>query len=148
MQAWTKKQDPVSFVGKRVRAVRVIAQPPRSKDPDVPRGAIGLIEDYLGPEDSFMVDFEKPYGVIECYWDEITLTGPAKNPGPSFDEAMKALPACVAGGLDQPKTVSDLVYQALHELDMFEEGQDGAITARQAAAVRKFVQKFRTTEMR
>ncbi len=63
------------------------------------------------------------------------------NPDP-FDVAMKALPACVASGLDRPKTVSDLVYQALHELDMYEEGQDGAITARQAAAVRKFVQRF------
>lgn len=69
-----------------------------------------------------------------------------RNPGPSFSEAMKAFPACIAGGLDRPETVSDLVYQALHELDMYSEGQDGAITARQAAVVRKFIQKFRTTE--
>lgn len=72
---------------------------------------------------------------------------PKANPTP-FDAAMKAFPSCIAGGLDSPKTVSDLVYQALHELDMFEEGQDGAISAREAALVRKFVQKFRTTEMR
>jgi hypothetical protein len=70
---------------------------------------------------------------------------PIQNPDP-FDVAFKAFPACIVGGLDRPKTVSDLVYQALHELDMFEEGQDGAITARQAAVVRKFVEKFRTTE--
>lgn len=74
MQAWTRRfGKPESFVGKRVRAVKKINQPPRSKDPDVPRGTIGRIEDYLGPEDSFMVDFEAPYGVLECYWDEITL---------------------------------------------------------------------------
>ncbi len=81
MQRWTRSQPPESFVGKPVRALRTINQPPRSKDPDVPRGAIGLIEDYLGPEDSFMVDFEAPYGVIECYWDEITLETPRRNPG-------------------------------------------------------------------
>lgn len=65
-----------------------------------------------------------------------------------FREAMKEFPACIAGGLDRPKTVSDLVYQALHELDMYEEGQDGAITSRQAKAVRKFIEKFRTPEMK
>lgn len=78
----------------------------------------------------------------KAYADDLAIK---ENPDP-FEIAMKALPACIAGGLDQPKTVSDLVYQALHELDMYNEGQDGAITARQAAAVRKFVHKFRTTE--
>jgi len=65
-----------------------------------------------------------------------------------FKVAMKAFPACIAGGLDRPKTVSDLVYQALHELDMYEEGQDGAITSRCAKVVREFIRKFRTPEMK
>lgn len=65
-----------------------------------------------------------------------------------FDVAMKEFPAFIAGGLDRPKTVADLVYQALHELDMYNEGQDGAITLRQARTVRAFIQKFRTTDMR
>lgn len=65
-----------------------------------------------------------------------------------FEVALRAFPRCIIGGLDPlgHKTVSDLVYQALHELDMFNEGQDGAISAREAAIVKKFVQKFRTTE--
>ena|SRR3990172_8292120 len=65
-----------------------------------------------------------------------------------FKVAMKAFPACIAGGLDRPKTVSDLVYQALHELDMYEEVQDGAISSRCAKAVREFIRKFRTPEMK
>jgi hypothetical protein len=75
-----------------------------------------------------------------------TLSGP-QNPGQhTFGQAVKALPACVSWDPLEHKTVSDLVWQALHELDMFNEDQDGAITAREAAAVRRFVQKFRSTE--
>jgi hypothetical protein len=70
-----------------------------------------------------------------------------KNPG-EFEAAMKALPRCVVGGLDDPKTVSDLVYQALHELDMWREQQDGCISNREAMAVKKFIQKFGTPQQR
>lgn len=134
----------MTFVGQRVRTTKKIDQPPRSKDPAVPRGTIGLIEDYLGPEGSFMVDFEAPYGVLECYWDEITLAGPARNPGPSFDEIRKAMPRCV-GGYDpmSHKMVNDLVWLARHELDLYQEGEETDIrTSKQAQAVRSFIQKF------
>lgn len=75
MQIWAKKGEPARLVGKRVRAVKKIHDSPRSTEPDVPRGTIGLIEDYLGSEDSFMVEFKvgRIYTVIECYWDEIAL---------------------------------------------------------------------------
>lgn len=79
------------------------------------------------------------------YDDRVDPRKARGNPD-QFDIAIRAFPSCIVGGLDRPKTVSDLVYQALHEIDMFEEGQDGAISPRQAVAVRKFIQKFRTTE--
>lgn len=60
--------------------------------------------------------------------------------------ALKALPGCVSYDPLAHKTVSDLVWQALHELDMYEGGEDGAITAQEAKVVRAFVVKFRTTE--
>jgi hypothetical protein len=58
----------------------------------------------------------------------------------TFEEALKALPACVFGGLDHPKTISDLRAQAEHELDMFNEAQDGCITCAEAQQVKKFLE--------
>jgi hypothetical protein len=75
MQRWAQEQDPVSLIGAKVRAVKKIEQHPRSKEPDVPRGAVGWIEDWTGRNDyaPWFVDFGKKYGVLQVYVDEITL---------------------------------------------------------------------------
>ena len=71
MQRWTKSQDPITFIGRKVRATKTIHQSPTSSDPNVPRGAVGWIEDYV--DDLFWVDFDGKYGVVASDWDEITL---------------------------------------------------------------------------
>jgi hypothetical protein len=76
MQLWTRSvEHPSDFVGQRVHATKKIHQSPRSREPDISRGTKGTIQDYLGPEDSFMVEFKvgRIWTVVECYWDEITL---------------------------------------------------------------------------
>ena len=71
MQKWAKVQNPVTFIGTKVRATKTIYQSPASDDPNVPRGTVGWIEDYV--DDFFWVDFDGKYGVIPVDWDEITL---------------------------------------------------------------------------
>lgn len=57
----------------------------------------------------------------------------------AFDQAYKLMPACLVGAVDRPKTISDLRFAALHEIDCFEEGQDGHLTAAEIAQVRRFL---------
>lgn len=60
----------------------------------------------------------------------------------AFEKLRKKCPKCVElWARDNVKTMDDILYYCAHELDMFEEGQDGALikTRKQAAAVRKFV---------
>jgi hypothetical protein len=59
-----------------------------------------------------------------------------------YDVAFRELPDCVSMDPGSPETISELVWQARHELDMFNEGQDGAITQSEAQAVRRFIQKY------
>lgn len=57
----------------------------------------------------------------------------------TFAQAYKIMPACLVGALDRPSTLADLRYAAQHEIDMFEEKQDGCLTALEIKAVRKFL---------
>jgi hypothetical protein len=72
----------------------------------------------------------------------------AKKQGP-FDIALKALPKYIVGyDALSHKTVSDLVFLARHELDLYEEGEDTDIrTLKQAAAVRAYIERFGTPGM-
>jgi hypothetical protein len=59
-----------------------------------------------------------------------------------FKRMLQAVPACLCGTLDHPATLSDLRFAAQHEIDMFEEDQDGHLTASEIRLVRKFIGKI------
>jgi hypothetical protein len=47
----------------------------------------------------------------------------------SFKDAFDSIPACVVIDPAQVNTIADVRYVLQHEIDLFEEGQDGALTA-------------------
>lgn len=57
----------------------------------------------------------------------------------TFEEAKKRMPACLVGALDNPRTIADLRFAALHEIACYEEYQDGHLTATEIKAVRRFL---------
>jgi hypothetical protein len=62
-----------------------------------------------------------------------------------FRDAYKAIPTCLVGYFtDTPKTIFDLKMAAEHEVDMFNENQDGALTSREISQVIKYLSKLRT----
>lgn len=81
MQIWAQREavdGPERFVGSKVRSTKKIGQSPLSKDPDVPRGTVGYIQDFdwisrQRLEYMYAVDFSGDYGVVIVYPDEITL---------------------------------------------------------------------------
>jgi hypothetical protein len=68
-----------------------------------------------------------------------------RNPGSTFDQAFRALPACLQG-FDplRHKTVADLVAMAQFEVDLYNEGDDGCDihTWKQLAKVSAYIKKF------
>jgi hypothetical protein len=56
-----------------------------------------------------------------------------------FKAATKRMPACLVGALDNPQTALDLQLAAEHECDMFNEGQDGALTQDEISQVKAFL---------
>lgn len=63
-----------------------------------------------------------------------------------FEAALRDLPLAVFGSYDAlyHKTVSDLVWIAQHELDLYEEGEETDIRSKaQVAQVRKFIAKWK-----
>jgi hypothetical protein len=47
------------------------------------------------------------------------------------------IPACVAFDWAQISDLSDVAFILQHEIDLFEEGQDGALSAKDIRVVRK-----------
>lgn len=62
----------------------------------------------------------------------------------SFAKAYRKMPACLVGALDHPKTVADLQFAAEHEVDMFNEGQDGALEPKEISQVAAFLAWMRS----
>lgn len=57
----------------------------------------------------------------------------------TFISAKKKMPACLVGATDHPRTLGDLRFAAEHEVDMFNEGQDGALTPAEVSQVAAFL---------
>ncbi len=59
----------------------------------------------------------------------------------TFEQLYKKVPREIELQSHYHKTIDDIIYQCRHELDMYEEGQDGAPieTARQAKKVKDFI---------
>jgi hypothetical protein len=73
MQAWTKKQSPFTLIGQKVRATRTLHDAPSADDDRIPRGTVGVIDDYDSSSDLFVVDFGSRYGHVLVDWPEVTL---------------------------------------------------------------------------
>ena len=56
-----------------------------------------------------------------------------------FKEAYQKMPACLMGTIDHPKTVADLKFAAEHEVDMFNEDQDGHLEPEEISQVATFL---------
>lgn len=52
-------------------------------------------------------------------------------------ERNKLIPNCVAFDPFQVKTYADIRYILQHEIDLFEEGEDGALSEKEIKTVRK-----------
>lgn len=55
------------------------------------------------------------------------------------EEAWKRMPACLVGAIDQDDKTIDLLSAARHEIDMYDENQDGHLTDEEIRQVRKFL---------
>ncbi len=66
----------------------------------------------------------------------------------SLEKTLKLAPACLAYDPMQVKTVADLAYIAQHEIDLSEEGQDGALSTPEIAEIRQFLQKLTGNNLR
>jgi len=54
-------------------------------------------------------------------------------PFPSFEAALKAMPAWLYVGIDlvgQHKTIDDLAFMVQHEIDLYREGEENAMKCR------------------
>lgn len=60
----------------------------------------------------------------------------------NYTRMLRVVPSCLWGALDRPRTLTDLKYAAQHEIDMFEENQDGHLTAIEIKQVRKYLAKI------
>ncbi len=66
----------------------------------------------------------------------------------SLEKALKLAPSCLIYDPMQVKTVADLAYLAQHEIDLSEEGQDGALSTPEIAEIRQFLQKLTGNTLR
>lgn len=57
-------------------------------------------------------------------------------------QAINSIPLCVCWDPAQIKTPSDVRYILQHEIDLFEEGEDGALTQPEITQVRKALAKL------
>ena len=79
------------------------------------------------------------------HYESFDGTNGLKRPGTwrvkpiEFSHAMRILPSCLVGALDNPTTLSDLRVAAQHEIDMFSEGQDGCLSRSEIIAVKDFL---------
>ncbi len=63
------------------------------------------------------------------------------KPIPTFDQALKDLPADVEYDHHAAKTINDLRWACLLQLDLIEEGQDGT-EEDDAKAIRRWLKKY------
>jgi hypothetical protein len=66
----------------------------------------------------------------------------------SFAKALRKMPACLVDTVDHPTTIADLRFAAEHEIDMFNEGQDGALEPSEISQVALFLVWLRNTGAR
>jgi hypothetical protein len=59
----------------------------------------------------------------------------------TFEKAFQDLPLCLIGSVDDPKTLDDLRWAALIQLDLIEEGQDGTF-AKDAPPIRRWLARY------
>jgi hypothetical protein len=57
----------------------------------------------------------------------------------TFEQAYTLMPACLVGATDRPTTIEDLRAAAEHEVDMFNERQDGCLSCQEMQQVRYFL---------
>lgn len=63
----------------------------------------------------------------------------------AFHSACTTMPRALYAGMDflgQHKTVADLRFAGQHEIDLFEEGDDNALSARDIKAIRCWMAKL------